>query len=728
MPLPIRLFPCLVLSLVFGSAAPAMAQSTVVKTDEVRAELVAQAPEGVAPGKPLWLGLAIRHKPHWHTYWKNAGDSGLPTSLAWTLPAGVTAGEIQWPMPKRLPVGPLMDYGYEDELLLPVPVSVSPEFRAAALDVRLRADWLVCKDVCIPQSGEFRLQIPAQASTVSQAALFDAAQAATPRVLPGVSASARVDGAALAIDVAGLPADWRGQPLSFFAANGGVIDHAARLGQQWQDGRLALHVPLSPQRSESPAEMQAVLAAAGRPAGVELRFSVAGGWPAANPAAAVVPPEAEAGATAAAGAAEPPSPAAAAPAVSPLSWAELAGAAVMAFVGGLALNLMPCVFPILSLKVLSFAKHAHERRYLAASGLAYTAGVVVTFVALAALLLALRGGGQELGWGFQLQSPPFVAALALLFTLIGLNFAGVFDFGNVKTGRLAGARARHPVADHALTGVLAVMVASPCTAPFMGVALGVALTQPAPVVMAVFIALGLGMAAPYLAATLWPGFGRLLPRPGAWMVRFKSLMAFPMFVTVVWLVWVLGQQVGNDGVAALLGVLVALAFAAWSLGGRGFGRISRRVYGVLGLLVLALSFAWASPTLREAPPAGASAGDAGHPGSRWQPWSPQAVADARSAGRPVFIDFTAAWCITCQVNKRATLSNKDVLADFEARKVLLLRADWTRRDATITEELARLGRSGVPVYVVYGPDRAKAPQVLSELLSVADVRQALARW
>jgi thiol:disulfide interchange protein len=397
------------------------------------------------------------------------------------------------------------------------------------------------------------------------------------------------------------------------------------------------------------------------------------------------------------------------------------------------LNLMPCVFPILSLKVLGFAQHGADRRALVGGGLAYTAGVVISFVALAALLLALRAGGEQLGWGFQLQSAPFVAALALLFTLIGLNLSGVFEFGGVLPGNLAAMRARHPLVDHGLTGVLAVAVASPCTAPFMGVALGVALTQPAPLALAIFAALGLGMAAPYLAASLWPGAARLLPRPGVWMLRFKGLMAFPMFATVVWLIWVLGQQVGIDGAAAMLGVLVAVAFAAWALGSPGFGRIARTAFGALALVVLGASVAWAWPSLRE--PAVSAAGSSplqptGHAasGAAWQPWSHEAVNSALAEGRPVFVDFTAAWCVTCQFNKRTTLADASVMADLKAKRVVLLRADWTRRDEAITTELARLGRNGVPVYALYTPGANSEPQLLSEILSVAEVRTAMARW
>lgn len=708
-----------------GNAGP------VVTTDQVRAELVAHAPQGIAEGQPLWLGLSLTHQPHWHTYWKNPGDSGLPTRLTWTLPPGFVAGDIQWPTPKQLPVGPLLNYGFDGELLLPVQVAVPPGFKGDAVDVKLEAMWLVCKDVCIPESGEFQLRVPVRAATAMYGARFDAALAAQPRPADGAITTAKVDGDALVIEAKGLPASLRGKAVAFFAEQGGVIEHAAKPQQRWSGDALSLRVPLSAQRSESPAAMQAVLTVPGQAAGVQIAFDVAGGWPATGTATAA------AETTSVAPAADAASPAPVSPAAkaaAPAASAESLGTSlVFAFLGGMLLNLMPCVFPILSLKVLGFAQHGADRRALVGGGLAYTAGVVISFVALAALLLALRAGGEQLGWGFQLQSAPFVAALALLFTLIGLNLSGVFEFGGVLPGNLAAMRARHPLVDHGLTGVLAVAVASPCTAPFMGVALGVALTQPAPPALAIFAALGLGMAAPYLAASLWPGAARLLPRPGVWMLRFKGLMAFPMFATVVWLIWVLGQQVGIDGAAAMLGVLVAVAFAAWALGSPGFGRIARTAFGALALVVLGASVAWAWPSLRE--PAVSAAGASpqqptGHAasGAAWQPWSHEAVNSALAEGRPVFVDFTAAWCVTCQFNKRTTLADASVMADLKAKRVVLLRADWTRRDEAITAELARLGRNGVPVYALYTPGANSEPQLLSEILSVAEVRTAMARW
>jgi len=689
--------------LLLVAVAPAFAAvpGAVVTTPQVRAELVAHAPEGVLPGKPLWLGLAIQHQPHWHTYWKNPGDSGMPTSLQWTLPAGVTAGDIQWPTPQKLPIGPLLNYGYEDQLLLPVALTVPAGFKADKLDITLHADWLVCKEVCIPESGEFAISVPARAATAGNAALFRATQAALPRPLPAAKASADLQGETLVVRVAGLPVAWQGKSLGFLPETAGVLQNIAEPAAAWNGGEWTAKLPVDPQRSAGPAVLPAVLTLPGQAAGLQVDVKIATAWP----ALAAPPPLPSLGDAVVT--APPPSP------------VGLFTALALALAGGLFLNLMPCVFPVLSLKVLGFAAQAHNRRALLAGGLAYLAGVVLSFVALASFLLVLRAGGEQLGWGFQLQSPAVVALLAALFTLIGLNLSGVFEFGSMCPHVWAAARARHPLADALLTGVLAVIVASPCTAPFMGASLGAALTLPTPQALLIFAMLGVGMALPYLLASAWPALARWLPRPGAWMAHFKALMAFPMFATVVWLVWVLGQQAGIDGAAALLAALVALAFVAWALGSPSLRRKARWGFGVASLVLFVVTLVWTLPALHETP------ASAAHAEAGWEPWSPARVAELAAQGRPVFVDFTAAWCVTCQVNKRTTLNRPEVQADFDRRSVVRLRADWTRRDAAITAELTRLGRSGVPVYALYAPG-ATGPKVLSEILSVGEMRKALA--
>lgn len=703
---------CVALAALLPVAACAQAAGkSVVTTERVRAELMAHAPEGVEPGKPVWVGLQLTHAPEWHTYWKNSGDSGLPTQFAWTLPTGVMAGDIAWPLPRKIPIGNLANYGYENTVLLPVPLTVTPDFKPSLLgsdlEVRLKASWLVCKKECIPEEGEFVLKLPTRSTTALNAQAFDAAFAAQPRpLLPhtGVEppSTARVDGNTLELSVQGLPVAARGKTLEFFPETGEVIETGARWTQEWKGAVWTARVPLSAQRSASPAVMPVVLTEGAQ--GWRAELPVRGAWPQAA-AAAAVPPELEAALR---------NNAAAAQSVPSLSFAA---ALLGALLGGLILNLMPCVFPVLAIKVVGFTRHADDQRGHRVSGLAYTAGVVVSFLALGALMLALRAAGEQLGWGFQLQSPLVVATLAALFTVIALNLAGVFEFRSFLPSSVATLEAKHPVANSFLTGVLAVAVASPCTAPFMGASLGLAIGLPAVQALLIFAVLGLGMALPYLAASFVPALARALPRPGPWMETFRRFMAFPMFATVAWLVWVLGQQSGIDGAGALLALLVALSMVVWALTLRGRARVALSVLALAGLGALAWT-AGGAITRTPAEPAVAATGE------RWQAWEPGRVEQVLAAGQPVFVDFTAAWCVTCQYNKKTTLANADVLADFDARKFVLLRADWTRRDPAITAALAQLGRNGVPVYVVYRP--GQAPVVLSEVLGVQEVRAAIA--
>jgi thiol:disulfide interchange protein len=691
------------------------ATGPVVTTDQVRAELLAWAPDGVGPGKQVWLGLQLAHQPEWHTYWKNSGDSGLPTMLEWQLPAGVTAGEIAWPTPKKIPIGTLANYGYEKTVLLPVPVTVAQNFSGVQLDVKLKASWLVCRKECIPQEGDFSLSIPAKSSTAISSQLFQAAFDATPKQLDAGTSQVDVSdakGKAIKVSLSGLPVALQGKNLAFFPETGSVIEPAAAWQQAWKGAVWTAQVPLSGQRTESPTVMPVVVALEGDSTGHAYRIEapVTGNWPKIA-AAATLPPALEAALAANASSGAAPRQTSA----PPLGlWAALLGA----FLGGLILNLMPCVFPVLAIKVVSFV-HVKDQTTRVTTGLAYTAGVVLSFLALGALLLGLRAAGEQLGWGFQLQSPAVVAALAVLFTLMGLNLAGLFEFGSLLPSRVASLQAKNPAIDSFLSGVLATAIASPCTAPFMGASLGYALGLPAIQALAVFGAIGLGMAVPYLAASVVPAVARALPRPGAWMVTFKQLMAFPMFATVVWLVWVLGQQSGIDGAGALLALLVLMALTIWTLTLKGSTRT------VMAGFAIAASAAalWAigpNITKLQDPGVGTSQLATG-----WQVWEPGRVEQINAQGQSVFVDFTAAWCVTCQYNKKTTLSHAAVLADFEAKKVALLRADWTRRDPAVTAALRQLGRSGVPVYVIYKPGRA--PVVLSEILSVDDVRAELAK-
>lgn len=675
---------------------------------------MAHAPDGADAGKTVWLGLQLAHQPKWHSYWKNSGDSGLPTTLQWSLPAGVVAGDIAWPLPIKFALGNLLNYGYEGTVLLPVPLTITPDFKPSRLDrnieIKLKASWLVCREVCIPEDGEFALQLPIRGSTALNSAAFEASFKAQPQALSSAG-QIQIEGKQLKISLAGLPPVLQGKSLELFPETAEVIETAAPWTQQWsqtEQGALwRASVPLSAQRSQSPTLMPLLLVADinGQRQGFVTQATVSGDWPA-------VPtyPSAAAG-LAFQGAPAAPSGSGA---ISLGLWAALAGA----LIGGLILNLMPCVFPVLAIKVMSFNRHAGDRRGHRVSGLAYSAGVVLSFLALGALLLGLRSAGEQLGWGFQLQSPAVVAALAVLFTVMGLNLAGVFHFGQFLPSRVLLLESKNPAANAFLSGVLAVAVASPCTAPFMGASLGLALALPALQALLIFATLGLGMALPFLAASLIPAAARLLPRPGAWMETLRRAMAFPMFATVVWLVWVLGQQSGIDGASALLALLLALSLVLWTFTLSGRSRLIAAALSVATLALLTGAIgAYVVKPLAERP---ASTAD-----TRWQAWAPGRVEQVLATGSPVFVEFTAAWCVTCQYNKKTTFSDADVLADFDAKKVTLLSADWTRRDPAIGAALAQLGRSGVPVYVLY--QNGRAPVLLSELPTVQEVRSALAR-
>ena len=690
-----------------GTLKPA---STQVTTGQVRAELMAHAPDGADPGKTVWVGLQLIHQPEWHTYWKNSGDSGLATTLQWTLPPGVMAGDIAWPLPHKIRIGNLANYGFEGTALLAVPLTITPDFKPSVsgdLDIKLKAAWLVCRKECVPEEGEFALRVPVRGSTALNAAAFDAHLKAQPKPLGG-DATVEVSGKQLKFSINGLPAALQGKTLELFPETPEIVETSAQGTQMWQGSAWTASMPVFDQRSQNPAVMPLLLIAdaGGQRQGFLAEAKLVGVWPAlAN--APGTPPAMEATPGASTGMAPQDT------AASIGWWAALLGA----LLGGLILNLMPCVFPVLAIKVMSFAQHADDRRGHHISGVAYTAGVVLSFVALGALMLGLRSAGEQLGWGFQLQAPAVVAALAVLFTVMGLNLAGLFEFGQFLPNRVATLQSKNIAINAFLSGVLAVAIASPCTAPFMGASLGLALGLPALQALLIFAAIGAGMALPYLAASLIPGVARLLPRPGAWMDTFRRAMAFPMFATVVWLVWVLGQQTGIDGASALLALLVALSMVIWAFTLRG------RVRGLIAIISIAATTLLAGTIGQNVlKPLDVTA--AANATDRWQPWAPGQVERMLATGAPVFVDFTAAWCVTCQYNKKTTLADPTVLADLEAKKVTLLRADWTRRDPAITQALAQLGRNGVPVYVIYKAGRA--PVVLSEILSVAEVRAALA--
>ena len=657
-------------------------ESAPVRSPRATVTLVADQ-AAVAPGGTVMLGLRLRLAPGWHTYWKNAGDAGAPPEIALTLPEGATAGQIAWPAPERIEYGPLVNYGYHGEVVLPLPVSLPAGLApGGTLLVEANATWLVCEQVCIPEEGVFRLDIPVEAAPRADPAtapLFAAAEAARPRPSPWQARAAfGPEGGALTLEGPGLSRRTVREAV-FVPAATGVLDHAAPQRLTLSDGRLDLTLTAAP--GTPPAALEGV-----------VLVTDGGGQRVAYEVAAPVGPGAP-------------------PAALPF-WQ----AALFAFLGGLILNLMPCVFPVLAMKAMALARLSGEARGKVRShALSYTAGVLVSFAALGGLMLALRAGGAAAGWGFQFTAPGFVAGMAWLMLAVGLNLSGVFGFGGA-VGAGSGLAARGGHLGSFATGGLAVLVATPCTAPFMAAALGAALAMEPPAAMAVVLALGLGLAAPYGLLAVAPGLAGLMPRPGAWMERLRQLLAFPMYAAAVWLVWVLAQQAGPDAVLAVLAGGVMVAFGAWALGQAqraGGSRIAlaAAVLGLAGALALL-------PRIAAAPAAAAA------PGPGAEAWSEARVAALRAEGRVVFVNATAAWCITCQVNERVALRGDAVRAAFAARNVAYLKADWTAGDPAIGALLRAHGRDGVPLYLVYPADGG-APEVLPQILTEGIVLRAI---
>lgn len=688
---------------------PLWAQNTasaVVNTPQVRATLMAHAPQGLASGQTAWLGLQLQHQPGWHTYWRNPGDSGLPTQLQWQLPQGIATGDMRWPVPHMIQVGPLVNHGFEGTVLLAVPLKVEQTPKTSTVEVRLQADWLVCQQECIPQSGQFLLRLNTAASTASDRDAFEALLAQQPTLIKPPVQVAALDGHRLQLRIQGLPSALHGLPLKAYAEEPEVLASGLGLSQagQWVEGEWRMDAPLHRMRSTEPRQLGLWLTdESSQPARAwRVNLKVTGDWPTDPP-----PPNPTTTQT---------NPAKTEDATASVGWVSLL---LGAFVGGLLLNLMPCVLPVLAIKLLSVAQSSASPASRRGIGLAYAGGVLGSMLLLAALVMGFRAAGSQLGWGFQLQSPWLVAGLSLLFLLIALNLWDVLAWPGGWGTRWAAQKALHPIADACWSGVLAVVVAAPCTAPFMGASVGVALTLPPWQGIWVFVSLGAGLALPFTLGSWVPAATRWLPRPGAWMQTLRHSLAFPMLLTVVWLVWVLGQQTRSELAFLWLACLTLIAGALWARGqaGRlGLGVSLAFVLTLMGVVWLGLSLGHSTaiaPSREGQAPIG------------WQAWSAAKVSQTLQAGQPVFIDFTAAWCVTCQVNKQTTLRDPAVLKAFAEHKVVLFEADWTRQDPAISQALNALGRSGVPVYVLQFPGRP--PQVLPELLTPGLVQAALSQ-
>jgi thiol:disulfide interchange protein len=677
----VRYFVTALVTLIFLLTLSPVANAAPVQAKHLTVELVSRHAI-IAPGSDTLLGLNFKLEAGWHVYWQNSGDSGQPPEVKWTLPPGLTAGAMQFPAPKRLPLSFLMDFGYDNAVLFPVPLHADASVKpGTTAQVAAEVHWLVCREVCIPGKANLTLDLPVAthaATNPAAAALFSDVANALPVPLPqSDSATAGQDPQNFVLT---LKTGQRETKAEFFPAEQSQIANAAPQVVTPESDGLQLSISKSENLQGKPARLRGVVELSdGRNYNIDVPIN----------ARIAAPP--------------PPS----------LGAAGLTRVALLAFLGGALLNLMPCVFPVLFLKGMSLVEsHGKARSHARSSGGMYTLGILVSFWVIVAVLLLLRSGGKLLGWGFQFQSPSFVLIVALLLFFFGLSLAGQFDFGLSLTSAGGSLAARSGHAGSFFTGVLATVVATPCTAPFMGAAIGFALAQSSAVTFLIFTALALGLAAPYLLLTFFPGWMRFLPRPGAWMEVLKQACAIPIFATVIWLVWLYVRLTNLDLVLWLLGAFLLLAAAGWAL-----GRWPARTFSSLAALLL-VAAAVAAPLYAQHKRPAAEV---------WQPWSDQAVTQARADGKAVFVDFTAAWCLSCQFNERTVLNSGAVQREMDRSHVIRLRADWTHYDPAITQALAQLGRSGVPTYVVYPANPQAKPDVLPEALTQSTVVEALRR-
>jgi thiol:disulfide interchange protein DsbD len=650
-------------------------------------------PAEIYPEQNFTAGLYFKLEPGWHVYWVNAGDSGEPPRIKWTLPEGITADAMQFPAPKRLPLGPLMDFGYEDEVLFPIPMRVSSAFKPAGKSTTLSAkvDWLVCREVCLPGKTTLDVERKALASPPASPTFISADQqliARLHRTLPqqlpsGMQAKFMPATTGFKLTVI---TGRRENNAQFFPFDQNQLANAAPQPVTPLSNGFEISLKKDENLQQNPSTLHGLIVLADGNA-----FEI----------------NAEQGTVAAAKSSNSDS----------TGLLKIAG---LAFLGGIILNLMPCVFPVLFIKGLSLLQSSQQERHkLRAHGWVYTLGILVSFWIVVALLLVLRAGGRQLGWGFQFQSPSFIAVIALLLFFLGLSLAGMFEIGLSLTSKGSALASQHGYAGSFFTGVLAMVVATPCTAPFMGAAIGYALSRSAFVSFVVFTALALGLGAPYLLLTFNPAWTKLLPRPGAWMEILKQATSIPIFATVIWLVWLFAQAAGLTALAGLLAAFLLLAVAAWIL-----GRWPAKAAATT-VAVVVLGLAVALPVFAAHKLSVASAHVNTGNNSQWEPYSPALVDKYRAQGRPVFIDFTASWCLSCQVNERVILSRSDVQQKLRDGGFALVRADWTNADETITQALNSLGRSGVPTYAIYSGSTQEPPHVLPEVLTPGIVLDAI---
>jgi thiol:disulfide interchange protein len=698
-----RMFKYLLLGLMLASPAAFALSGNTVATDNVKARLVSEM-SAIAPGQSFWVALEFDIRDGWHTYWRNPGDSGQATRLTWQLPPGFTAGDIVWTTPHRFEIPPLVNYGYAKHAVHLVNVTAPKDLPVGTpVVLSAKASWLVCSDVCIPEEASLQLKLPVSAqpgaADPADAALFAAARGELPSAELAAT-TARIRNGRLVIT---LGKEWGAtlpqiKSLAFFPYDDGGIEYAAPQTLSRGENAVELDMKLGYQPPKG-----------GTVRGVLLATELSGSD------TVTVPMEIAASFTGAADARN--------------ASASLPALMLFAILGGLILNLMPCVFPVLSIKAIGLVEQAKKHpAAVRAKGAVFALGVISSMLCLAAVLLALRSGGEQIGWGFQLQSPLFVTFLVYLLLAVGLNLSGVFEVGGGLAGVGDGLTQGDSYRASFFTGVLTTLVATPCTAPYMAFAVGAALTQPPIAALGIFAALGFGLALPYLLLSFAPWTRRALPKPGAWMDTLKQVFAFPIYASAAWLLWVLAQQTSSFGLGAALAGAILIAFAAWayqkskssSTGGR-VTALATAALAVLLALLLPVRFA----DVAAAAP-GVSAGGA-HAADQWQPYDAAEVAKLSAAGQPLLVNFTASWCLTCLVNERNAFADSAVQEVFRSRRVTLMKGDWTNRDPAITRALAAFGRAGVPLYVVYNSKPGSSePVVLPQLLTASVVQQAFA--
>lgn len=687
----------------------------VVEAPHIQAELISEF-EDVVAAKSYPLALRLKPDKDWHVYWKNPGDSGLAPTLAWHLPKDWTEGALNWPTPKKIAFGPLVNFGYEEETLIISEPQVSKD-ASGEVKISLDAEWLVCSEECIPGNASFTLsrKVSDHLTPTKWSQQFSHARSMWPATHVELPISAARQDDAFLIE---LPKNVAKKDLFFFPEVTGLIENAAAQTISIKDDKAQLKIERAHNSKKTAASLKGLLVGPK-------------GWLGNTPAQSIevdlaLEPQAV---NALANQSQSAASDHQVNAGTETDTLTFLPALLFALIGGLILNLMPCIFPVLSIKILGFVEQSSGDLSAARKhGLLFGAGVLISFWILAASLIFLRASGAGLGWGFQLQDPHFITLLALLIFALSLNLLGVFELGEALQRSVGRVNIDTSYSGSFFSGVLATVLATPCTAPFMGSALAYALTVSPLGSIAVFSALGIGMALPYVILSFSPRLLKFLPRPGEWMVTFKQLMAFPLLLTVLWLAWVLGLQTDLDTVIRLLTSFVMLGFAAWLVG--RFGgvaapngqRFSVRIASV-ALLVAAYLLPSSNPPIERSAATGIMRDSHG---LEWQPYSEELIKKLRSENRAIYVDFTAAWCLTCQVNKRIVFNSTEVLELLAQKNVALVRADWTKRDPEITQALARYNRSGVPLNLLFFPGK-DMPEILPAILTPGLVAQELAK-